>query len=93
MTLSLAVFHKAISDARELLELYEALNCKDGIVPPDALKKASLVLALTAWETYVEDVATEVFKKNSALSKVLNLASSHKSTLMNDFDHFTTLTP
>lgn len=88
MTLSLAVFHKAISDARELLELYEALNCKDGIVPPDALKKASLVLALTAWETYVEDVATEVFQKKFSLiegSKLGKFAQKHFDERLRSF--------
>lgn len=63
MTKSLKTFHRALSEARELLECYENLNNHPELIPPDALKKASLVLALTAWETYVEDVATELFKQ------------------------------
>jgi hypothetical protein len=63
MSEALKTFYRALSDARELLECYENLNGHPELIPPDALKKASLVLALTAWETYVEDVATELFKQ------------------------------
>ncbi len=69
MTKALKNFHRALSEARELLECYETLNTHPDLTPPDALKKASLVMALTAWETYVEDVATELFHQKFSVIK------------------------
>ncbi|WP_137927035.1 HEPN domain-containing protein [Cupriavidus sp. 2SB] len=48
-------FTYAISDAEVLLSLFDSMNSKP---PPDSaevLKRAGLIMALTAWETYVED--------------------------------------
>ena len=48
-------FEFGIKDAEELLAHFDALN---SIPPPanaEVLKRAGLVMALTAWETYVED--------------------------------------
>jgi hypothetical protein len=44
-----------------LIECYDLLNAKDDVLPPEALKRAALIMTLTAWETYVEDIATELF--------------------------------
>ncbi len=51
-----------MSDARELFDCYDSLNSHPELSPPSALKKACLILTLTAWETYVEDVVTEIFE-------------------------------
>jgi len=69
MTKSLNTFHQALSEAKELLSCYNTLNAHDEIIPPDALKKASLIMAFTAWETYVEDVVTELFNIKFSLVK------------------------
>lgn len=69
MTQSLSIFQQALSEAKELLNCYDTLNNHEEIVPPDALKKASLIMALTAWETYVEDVVTELFNIKFSLVK------------------------
>lgn len=69
MTKSLSIFQQALSEAKELLNCYDTLNNHEEIVPPDALKKASLIMALTAWETYVEDVVTELFNIKFSLVK------------------------
>jgi hypothetical protein len=69
LTNSLSTFYRALSEAKELLSCYDTLNGHEEIVPPDALKKASLIMALTAWETYVEDVVTEVFNIKFSLVK------------------------
>lgn len=48
-------FISAIADAEVLLSLFDSMNSKP---PPDSaevLKRAGLIMALTAWETYVED--------------------------------------
>lgn len=69
MTKSLNTFHQAIGEAKELLSCFETLNGHPEIVPPDALKKASLIMTLTAWETYVEDVITELFNAKFSVVK------------------------
>jgi len=52
-------FDSSIKDAEDLLTHFDSVNIQP---PPDnaeVLKRAGLVMALTAWETYVEDLATE----------------------------------
>jgi hypothetical protein len=50
-----------LSDAQELIEHYDELNgLKARSHPPEVLKRAALIMVLTAWETYVEDVAAEL---------------------------------
>lgn len=56
-------FEYAIRDADELLGHFDAVNRKP---PPDGaevLKRAGLVMALTAWETYVEDLLLEIMQR------------------------------
>lgn len=56
-------FEYAIKDAEELLAHFDAINRNP---PPDnaeVLKRAALVMALTAWETYVEDVLREIMSR------------------------------
>lgn len=55
-----ATFEYAISDAEQLLECYDQLNSDSNSQPPEVLKRATLIMTLTAWETYVEDVAKEL---------------------------------
>ncbi len=63
MSKAIESFNLAITDAEELLNCYDHMNQGDNRTasPPEALKRASLILVLTAWETYVEDIATELF--------------------------------
>jgi hypothetical protein len=56
-------FEFGMQDAEDLLAHFDSINTKP---PPDnaeVLKRASLVMALTAWETYVEDRVTEALGK------------------------------
>lgn len=58
MTKARITFDQSIKDAEELLAIYDSrpkTNPEDG----EVLKRAGLVMALTAWETYVEDVVQE----------------------------------
>lgn len=48
-------FLYSIKDAEELLEHFDALNSNPPPSNSEVLKRAGLVMALTAWETYVED--------------------------------------
>lgn len=62
MSDSLRNFNQAITDAEELMSCYDSINKSSSEVAPEILKRATLIMALTAWETYVEDIATELFK-------------------------------
>ncbi len=56
-------FEYGIQDAEDLLGHFDSINTKP---PPDnaeVLKRAGLVMALTAWETYVEDRVSEGLSK------------------------------
>lgn len=63
-------FSEAIKDAKELLGHFDRANIKP---PPPAnsevLKRAGLIMALTAWETYVEDRAKEALQQRLAAIK------------------------
>jgi len=61
MSDSLINFHRAVSDAEQLLSCYDTLNRSSEEQAPEVLKRATLIMILTAWETYVEDMATELF--------------------------------
>lgn len=52
-------FNQSILDAENLLKHFDQLNTKPP--PPDieVLKRAGLIMAMTAWETYVEDRVSE----------------------------------
>lgn len=59
------IFESSIKDAEELLGHFDAINTRP---PPDnaeVLKRAGFVMALTAWETYVEDRVREEFQIRS----------------------------
>lgn len=75
MSISLNNFKLAISDAKELAECYDLLNSKDDTSPPEALKRAALIMTLTAWETYVEDIATELFSNKFGVLKGCHIGS------------------
>ena len=69
MTNAYEIFKQSIIEAKDLLECFITLNSHSELTAPDALKKASLILALTAWETYVEDVITEIFNVKFSMVK------------------------
>ena len=62
MSTALNNFNRAIDDARELLSCYDTLNAAETSAAPEVLKRATLIMTLTAWETFVEDIATEIFE-------------------------------
>lgn len=84
-----ANFEYAISDAEQLLECYDQLNgCNSKSQPPEVLKRATLIMTLTAWETYVEDIAKELVDakygvvKGSQLGRIVeNRLEEHLSIL------------
>jgi hypothetical protein len=54
-------FDSSIQDATDLLDLFDEINAAAGSANP-VLKRAGLVVAFTAWETYVEDRVLEVVR-------------------------------
>ena len=59
---ALATFEQAIRDAEHLLEHFDKLNTKPPPPENEVLKRAGLILAMTAWETFVEDSLVEVLE-------------------------------
>jgi hypothetical protein len=73
VTKSIEIFNQALKEAEALLFCFDELNSAGAVKPPEVLKKASLILVLTAWETYVEDLASELLElKFSALTGSLS---------------------
>lgn len=54
-----ATFDDAIRDAEELLAHFDKANTKPPPENAEVLKRAGLIMAFTAWETYVEDRVAE----------------------------------
>ena len=52
-------FSHSIGDAENLLGHFNALNTKPPPKELEVLKRAGLIMAMTAWETYVEDRVLE----------------------------------
>lgn len=67
MSRSYFAFEHGIKDAEELLAHFDTLNANPPPASAEVLKRAGLVMALTAWETYVEDRITEEMKKRLAV--------------------------
>ncbi|MCO6414413.1 MAG: hypothetical protein J5I92_16885 [Thiogranum sp.] len=82
-------FEHAIQDADDLLQHFDVL--KNNPPPPETevLKRASLVMALAALETYVEDrIAEAADAVSDCASEALCLAEFYKSSLENDLKSF-----
>jgi hypothetical protein len=52
-------FLSSIKDASDLLDLFDQINVKPPPPNAEVLKRAGLIMAITAWETYVEDRVVE----------------------------------
>lgn len=62
-----AIFATAIADAERLLELFDKLS-KPEQQANEVLKRAALVMTLTAWETFIESwLKTQMYQKLTAL--------------------------
>ncbi|HCE4548174.1 TPA: hypothetical protein NGR73_004604 [Vibrio parahaemolyticus] len=84
-------FELAISDAEELIACYDSLNnCGNKPRPPEVLKRATLIMTLTAWETYVEDVAEELIQSKYGMvmgSQVGNIINGRLTELLKTFNN------
>ena len=66
-------FEDALKDVQVLLNFYDAETKKAPGKPDwklEVLKRAAIILAITAWETYIEDTVKEVlYKRLTAVNK------------------------
>lgn len=84
-------FEHAIQDAIDLLAHFDSLNSQPPRPEAEVLKRASLVMALAALETYVEDRVVEAANAVAGLgSEASRLAKFYKSSLENDLKYFHT---
>jgi hypothetical protein len=60
MSKAYAAFNIAIQDVDEIIEIYDLVNRDHPDKQPEALKRSALIMALTVWETYVEDRFNEL---------------------------------
>lgn len=70
MPTAVETFAHSIGDAQNLLAIFDILNTEKQSPHIEVLKRAGLVMAMTAWETYVEDRLFEASKER--LSRVTN---------------------
>lgn len=69
MSRAYQTFEDSIKDAEELLKIFDEINTKPPPPRAEVLKRAGLVMALTAWETYVEDRLEEEMSKKLDMLK------------------------
>ena len=84
LTIRKADFEKSISDVKTLMSLYDELaSTKSGRphVEYEVLKRAAIILLVTAWESFIEDMIIQEFEKR------LNNANNPKDvqTTFNSF--------
>ncbi len=61
MTKAADAFDRSILDAEDLLARFDAEKTSSNGKSGEVLKRAGLVMALAAWETYVKDRVTDEF--------------------------------
>jgi len=62
-------FDHAIKDAKELLEHFDKVNIKPPPPNAEVLKRSGLIMALTAWETYIEDRVGQALEASIAATE------------------------
>lgn len=81
MSKSSDVFALSIQDAENLLRHFNALNIKPPPPQIEVLKRAGLIMAMTAWETYVEDRVQEAAEQRLSGLLDSSIATFIKSRL------------
>lgn len=84
-------FDIAIQDAERILEAYDKLNRdRSDNRDPEELKRAALIMSLTAWETYVEDRITEALSNQIRPLEGSQIGRFIRSTLEKELRYFHT---
>lgn len=90
-SIALQTFEHAIQDATDLLDHFDRINQQPPPPEAEVLKRASLVMALAALETYVEDRIGEAADEVAGAGNDSNrLVSFYKESLKNDLKYFHT---
>lgn len=88
---ALQAFEHAIQDSTELLGHFDSLNKQTPASAAEVLKRASLVMALAALETYIEDRIVEAAGVVAgAATNGGRLAEFYIASLQNDLKYFHT---
>ena len=87
---ALQAFDHAIQDATDLLDHFDTLNRHPPPPEIEVLKRAGLVMALAALETYFEDLLVEVVDSFCAKESDQHLGSFIRVSLENDLKTFHT---
>jgi len=77
-------FTDGIKDAENLLAHFDKLNTKPPPPELEVLKRAGLVMAMTAWETYVEDRVVEAAATRRSTVSDPSVTTFVKSRLMEE---------
>ena len=88
MSRAYQTFEDSIKDAEELLNLFNEINSQPPPPRAEVLKRAGLVMALTAWETYVEDRLEEAVSKNLVYLKGCYVGNFVRKKLDQDLKQF-----
>jgi hypothetical protein len=90
-SIALQTFEHAIQDATDLLNHFDTINKHPPPPEAEVLKRASLVMALAALETYVEDRIVEAAESITSVAyQSERLAVFYKESLQNDLKYFHT---
>ncbi|USR37849.1 HEPN domain-containing protein [Ectopseudomonas hydrolytica] len=88
---SFQTFNHSIQDAIELLNHFDAINTNPPPANAEVLKRASLVMALAALETYIEDRIIEAaYKIAGSAPNGGHLSNFFISSLQSDLKYFHT---
>ena len=63
MTEAYSNFEKSIKDSESLLEIFDDPKIDLSSDSQEAIKRSALVMICVAWETYIEDLITEIISK------------------------------
>lgn len=84
-------FEHAIQDSIDLLSHFDSINTKPPPPEAEVLKRAGLVMAIAALETYIEDRVVEAARSIAgAGSDTSRLSNFYTSSLENDLKYFHT---
>ena len=90
MSAAFETFNSSIRDATDLADHFDSINTKPPPENAEVLKRASLVMALTAFETYIEDRITEVVAKTASEAEESMLGRFYAQSLAQDLKFFHT---
>ena len=71
-----------------MLKCYDTMNQDSAQKAPNVLKRATLIMILTAWETYIEDIALELFEQKFGILKGSHACKYIEKNFQNELKRF-----